>query len=109
MEVFAKGEIVILPFPFSDLQGAKIRPALVVATLEGDDLILCQITSKERRDTYSLPVSREDIDGNLPYTSNIRPNKLFTADRSIIRESIGTLKKSKMREIEERIIEIIRK
>ncbi len=46
MATFVKGDVVIVPFPFSDLSQAKRRPALVVAKLTGDDLILCQITSQ---------------------------------------------------------------
>lgn len=44
MAGFIKGDIVIVPFPFSDLTQTKRRPALVIATLQGNDLILCQIT-----------------------------------------------------------------
>jgi mRNA interferase MazF len=43
---FIKGDIVVVPFPFSDLSGAQKRPAWVLANLRGDDLILCQITSQ---------------------------------------------------------------
>ena len=43
MAGFVKGEIVVLPFPFSDLSAAKRRPALVLADLQGQDIILCQI------------------------------------------------------------------
>ena len=46
MGEFMKGDVVVVPFPFSDLSANKKRPALVVATLTGDDVILCQITSK---------------------------------------------------------------
>ena len=46
------GEVVVLPFPQTDLQPGKRRPALVVADLSGDDLILCQITTQSRRDGY---------------------------------------------------------
>ena len=49
------GEVVVLPFPQTDLQAGKRRPALVVADLTGDDLILCQITGQSRRDGYSIP------------------------------------------------------
>ncbi|MEH2172739.1 hypothetical protein [Nostoc sp.] len=42
---FIKGDIVIVPFLFSDLTKTKRRPALVIATLQGNDLILSQITS----------------------------------------------------------------
>ena len=45
MAEFVKGDVVVVPFPFSDLSQAKRRPALVISKLDGDDLILCQITS----------------------------------------------------------------
>jgi mRNA interferase MazF len=41
MERFVKGDVVVVPFPFSDLTQAKRRPALVIAELEGNDSILC--------------------------------------------------------------------
>jgi len=46
MARFVVGDVVIVPFPFSDLTQTKRRPALVVAGLSGEDLILCQITSQ---------------------------------------------------------------
>ncbi len=44
MEKFVKGDVVVVPFPFSDLTQAKRRPALIVSVLEGDDLILSHAT-----------------------------------------------------------------
>jgi hypothetical protein len=44
------GEAVVLPFPQTNLQSGKRRPALVAASLPGDDLIRCQITSRNRSD-----------------------------------------------------------
>ncbi|MFI5273274.1 MAG: hypothetical protein ACHQ4H_09625 [Ktedonobacterales bacterium] len=43
---FVRGDVVVIPFPFSDLTATKRRPALVVADLPGDDVILRQITSQ---------------------------------------------------------------
>ena len=43
MGKFVKGDVVVVPFPFSDLSASKKRPALVVATLTGNDVILCKI------------------------------------------------------------------
>ena len=40
-----KGDVVVIPFPFSDLSGSKRRPALVIADWGGDDVMLCQIIS----------------------------------------------------------------
>ena len=61
MERFVKGDIVVLPFPFSDLSDAKRRPALVLAALAGDDIILCQITSQLKQDTYSIFLNDSDL------------------------------------------------
>lgn len=41
MGEFVKGDVVVAPFPFSDLSAAKKRSALVVAALTGDDVLLC--------------------------------------------------------------------
>ena len=40
---FMKGDVAVIPFPFSDLSDSKKRPALILAELDGDDIILCQI------------------------------------------------------------------
>jgi len=52
MESFVKGDIVVIPFPFSDLSKTKRRPALVLAKTEHNDLILCQITSQYNFDNF---------------------------------------------------------
>ena len=56
------GEVVILPFPQTDLQVGKRRPGLVVVDLPGDDLILCQITTQARHDLYSVPLTSTDFE-----------------------------------------------
>ena len=82
---FVKGDIVVLNFPFSDLSGAKRRPALVLADLAGNDIILCQITSTAATDMYAVQIEDEDyVHGKLKAKSVIRPNKVFTADKSSI-------------------------
>ena len=79
MGKFVKGDVVVIPFPFSDLSGNKRRPALVVADLDGDDVILCQITSVVRGDNYAVSLDMADYEsGTLPVKSFVRPNKIFT-------------------------------
>ena len=56
MGKFIKGDVIILPFPFSDLSDNKKRPALVIASLPGDDIIVCQITSKSKSDPLALSI-----------------------------------------------------
>ncbi len=107
MEKPVKGDVVVVPFPFSDLSNAKRRPALVAASLDGDDVILCQITSKARNDTYSVPISSGDFaSGGLPAESIIRPNRLFTADSQIILRKAGSILENKIREVENVIVKM---
>lgn len=61
MARFVKGDVVVVPFPFSDLSQATRRPALVLTNLEGDDLILCQITSQQVRDPYAIKLKDGDF------------------------------------------------
>jgi mRNA interferase MazF len=107
---FVKGDVVVVPFPFSDLTISKRRPALVLAELSGDDLILCQITSQTIRDTYAVPLLGNDYDtGGLNKPSNARPNRLFTVDRHIVLYKAGSLKKGKTEKVIEALVEILRK
>jgi mRNA-degrading endonuclease toxin of MazEF toxin-antitoxin module len=106
---FVKGDVVVVPFPFSDLTQAKRRPALVVCTLEGDDLILCQITSQFVRDNYAVFLNDKDFEtGGLKQPSNVRPNRIFTADSYIVLYRVGGLRRDKLNEIIERMVDIIR-
>ncbi|MDJ0616010.1 MAG: type II toxin-antitoxin system PemK/MazF family toxin [Calothrix sp. MO_192.B10] len=108
MAGFVKGDVVIVPFPFSDLTQAKRRPALVVANLQGNDLILCQITSQVVSDEYAVNIDNSDFStGGLNQISNIRPNRLFTADQSIILYKAGQLKPEKIEGVIVKIIEIL--
>ena len=100
MAKFVKGDVVVIPFPFSDLSQSKRRPALVLAVLQGDDLVLCQITSKSIKDNYAIPVDENDFEsGSLNQESNIRPNRLFTADNHIILYRIGNIKTIKLNQV----------
>jgi len=107
---FVKGEVVVIPFPFSDLTQAKRRPTLIIAELEGDDLIPCQITSQRIKDKYAVEISDKDFEtGGLRQPSNVRPTRIFTADSHIVLYRIGNLKKTKLNEIIEKVVEIIQK
>jgi len=107
--VFVKGEVVIVPFPFSDLSQVKRRPALVIAELRGDDRILCQITSQSYDDPYSIPLVSSDFKtGGLKKESWVRPNKIFTFESSLIERSVARLNSRKLDEIIEANILILR-
>ena len=93
--MFAFGSIVLTRFPFTDLSGAKRRPALVVSrdNERRSDLIVCFITSTLRagRDIASLAATPRT---GLKVPSVVRFDKLATLDRAVIAGKIGTLRLS---------------
>ena len=94
------GEVVVIPFPQTDLTIGKRRPAFVVADLPGDDLILCQITTRARADDLSVTLDATDFEtGQLAQPSFVRPQRLFTVERHIILYSVGRVKEAKRVEV----------
>ncbi len=66
----------------------------------GDDLILCQVTSKNNSDPFSVPISSVDfISGSIRDPSLVRPNRLFTFDAGLILYTLGHLRQDKIIEI----------
>jgi mRNA interferase MazF len=109
MVVPSVGQVVTVPFPFSDLSQSKIRPALCVADSGRGDWILCQITSSSYADLKSVRLNTADfLLGGLRATSYARPGKLFTANTSIMLKSVATLKESFMANLLDVIVQVIR-
>lgn len=107
MERFVKGDVVVLPFPYTDSSAFKKRPSLVVANLKGDNIILCQITGQPRPDPDLIVLKREAFHkGSLNRDSFIRPSFLFTIHKSKINYLAGKLKQEKIKEVEKKLCEI---
>lgn len=109
MAAFVKGDVVVVPFPFSDLTTAKRRPALVIAELTRNDLILCLITSQITSDNYTTLIENNDFEtGSLNKTSYVKSNRVFTANEQIIAYKVGTLTSEKTNEVVAKLIAILR-
>ena len=94
------GEVVVIPFPQTDLKAGKRRPALVIVDLPGDDLILCQITTQARSDKFTVSLDVADFErGKLNQPSFIRTQRLFTVEQRVILYSVGKVKATKMAEV----------
>lgn len=106
---FQRGDVVVVPFPFSDLTQAKRRPALVIAASGPEDFILCQITSKSVRDGLAIALDQSDFEsGTLQQPSNIRPNRLFTADARLILYVAGHLRESSLAPVTQTLVRLVR-
>ncbi|SCC93056.1 MazF family transcriptional regulator [Thiomonas sp. X19] len=109
MGSLAAGQVVVLPFPFSDLSRNKYRPALVLADTGRGDWIACQITSNPYADPRALALTAQDFDhGSLAHMSYVRPGKLFTAHEDLIDHSVGTVNLDFLQKAREAVILVIR-
>lgn len=109
MGAFVKGDVVILSFPYSDFSKIKNRPAIVVAVPREDEVIVCQVTGRNTRPEYTIPINNDDfIEGGLNKPSFARPNHLFTLEPKIIKYKAGKISPAKISDIIETAIKILR-
>ena len=106
MGTFSAGQIVFLPFPYSDLTQRKLRPVLAPASLE--DWIACQITSNPYADPRAVQLEQSDFAaGSLQRISYLRPTKLFTAHESLSVHTVGTLHASSLAKAREAVVAVV--
>jgi mRNA interferase MazF len=85
-----KGDIVLVPFPFSDLTGNKNRPALVLIASESDVTLSFITTQLKWREENDILISPSDQNG-LKRSSLIRLSKLITLDKNLILGRLGSV------------------
>lgn len=86
------GEVILVPFPFSDLSQSKLRPAICLADVGRGDWVLCQVTSNPYGDPSAVPLGPADFaSGRLHLVSYARPGKLFTAHVGLMVKSVAIL------------------
>jgi mRNA interferase MazF len=109
VEAPARGAVVLVRFPFSDLSGTKLRPAIVLADAGRGDRILCQVTSKPYRDPTAVALDETAFaTGSLRVTSYARPGKLFTASSELVSAQVGALSTEALTEIVDAVVMLLR-
>jgi mRNA interferase MazF len=85
-----KGDIVLIPFPFTDFTGEKLRPALVLIN-SSQDITVCFITSqlKWKEDT-DINLYPSKLNG-IKKQSLIRVSKITTLDKKLAIGKLGSL------------------
>jgi mRNA interferase MazF len=85
-----KGDIVLIPFPYTDLSGNKLRPALIVAETALDvtvSFITTQLQWQEPTDILLQPLSTNGI----KKSSLVRLSKIATIDRKLVVGKMGVI------------------
>lgn len=104
----AVGDVFVIRFPFSDLKHNKARPALVIAESDFGNVIVAQITSRLPEEASGVILESSDFKGenNLARTSYIRTNKLFTADKRLLGNKLGSIKMSKRKQVNKSLVDL---
>ncbi|MCG7849416.1 MAG: type II toxin-antitoxin system PemK/MazF family toxin [ANME-2 cluster archaeon] len=97
-------DIILIPFPFTDLSQTKRRPGIIISNHEynsnNEDVICCAITSNPRNYDESVEIANEDLDsGNLHYESRVKPTKIFTLNKGMIVKKLAKLNINKCKEV----------
>lgn len=109
MVVPSAGGIVLVPFPFSDLSQAKLRPAVALADAGRGDWILCQITSNPYGDPGALHLTPASFaSGSLRSDSYARPGKLFTASQELMVAEVAVLRPEAHEQLIDAVVRVLR-
>ncbi|MFH1211872.1 MAG: type II toxin-antitoxin system PemK/MazF family toxin [Candidatus Woesearchaeota archaeon] len=105
-------ELVLLPFPFSDLKETKVRPAIIVSNdifnKKSADCIMVPLTSVIKDEPYSIIINQQDMSsGNLIKTSRVKADKIFAVEKCLITMKIGAVSEKTFDKIKHEILKII--
>ena len=105
-------EIVLLPYPFSNLEGTKVRPAVVISNNNfnkmSDDCVMVPLTTVIKNEPYSILVDQENLtSGKLLRSSRIRVDKVFAVEKKLVIMKIGIIDKETFGKIKFEFIKII--
>lgn len=85
-----KGDIILLSFPFTDLKGKKIRPALVLVVSDLDVIVAFITTQFKWQNPYDIFLEPNEANG-LKKISLLRLSKITTIDMDLILGKLGEL------------------
>ncbi len=102
-----KGDLVLLSFPFTDLKGKKIRPALVLVISDLDIIVAFITTQFKWQNKFDITLEPNKING-LKKTSLLRLSKITTLDRDLVLGKLGELNRNDIENINEKLTELLK-
>jgi len=98
MSTYRQRDIVLVPFPFSDLSGRKVRPVLILSNdaynQQSADVVVCGLTTNLRPASYSVVVDVTDVEqpGTLRHKSKIKTDAVASLEQSLLIKQVARLK-----------------
>ena len=102
-----KGDIVLIPFPFTDLTGVKNRPALILVETDSDIMVSFITTQVKWEEEFDVRLEPTNENG-LKKTSLIRLSKLSTIDKDLVIGRLGRLTDQEIVMVNKHLIRLLR-
>ena len=103
------GQIVLTPFPYSDLTGTKLRPVLMLRQASRfDDWLVCMVSSQVQQAEANLdeilsPADPDFANSGLKVPSVLRLSRLAVLDGSLLLGSIGSISEERLMNVRQRL------
>ncbi len=109
---FEPGEVLLVPFPFTDLSRKKRRPVLVLSEAghhrASRDFVCCGVTSKPSNRGNSVLLDQSGmVEGGLPLKSRIKYDKVFTLEKTLVVKPFGKVSQEKLMEARKGLAEVL--
>lgn len=106
--MISQRDVVLLSFPFSDLQSSKVRPAIVLSTdrynRSSEDFIAVPLTSNLRLRDHAIMITNGELEtGHLIVDSKVKVDRVFSVSQQLVKMRIGRVRKG----VHEKIVKIL--
>ncbi len=110
--IYNQGDIILVPFPFSDLSLSKIRPVLVISNDSYNqnylDVVVCGITSNLHPTDYSIFIEQNDLEtGFLKVKSKIKVDAIMALEKTVFLKTIGKIKTEVLDQVKDHLLKLI--
>lgn len=95
----SKGDIVLITFPFTDLSGNKLRPAVILIDT-AIDITVCFITTQTQWQESSDMIIDPSPSNGLRKRSLLKTNKIATLDKTLAKGLLGKLSQNELNELD---------
>jgi mRNA interferase MazF len=102
-----KGDIVLISFPFTDLTGSKLRPAIVLAASQLDVTVAFITTQFKWREEFDVLMNPTPSNG-LKMDSLIRLSKIATLDKDLVEGKFGNASEADILSINDNLIKLFK-
>lgn len=107
-----QGEVILTPFPFSNLEKEKLRPSVIISNdnynKKFEDILVVPMTSNLNVREYTISLTNKDLEkGKLLKDSLIKVDRIFSINKNLVRLKIGRINQAKLKEIKNIILGLL--